>query len=290
MLIAGNSYALPGNDHFRDTMPISTASEAIIFLNEVGSLDPSPHWPNVDPGVFLQNLRTFTIAPLKFYEGKGTNFCSYSALSYVPVHYDPLGYSKFMVTLYREGKATLGKVEFTPGEAIKKQAGLLKYKGALDIHPAAQMWFLCLADHFKGYLNIFNRKYYPGAEDTKWAATNYSKFNRMLRKLFFLKVKARGSDLVRPWVGDRYEYLRKIMKTGIVFLYLNNRLLYKKDHVKIRFGIPTHFVLLLDIYKVDGGKIDIVYWDYGLKTLQQITPKFLRKIVYGITHCPTLPK
>src|SRR5258707_745990 len=110
-------HALPGNSGYRDTMPTSSSQEAIAFLNTIHKLDSSHYWPNVDPGIFLQNLKTFTISPLKFYEGKNTNFCSYAALTWVPLHFDPLGFSRFMLTLYREGKATLGKVTFTPGEA-----------------------------------------------------------------------------------------------------------------------------------------------------------------------------
>ena len=254
------------------------------FLDSLQELDSSKHWPNVDPVLFLQNLKTFAITPLKFYEGKGTNFCAYSALTYIPLNYDPLGFSRFMVSLYQNGKAKMGKSIFKPSSAVKKEAGLIKYKGALDISPAGQIWFLCLADHFKGYLNIFNRRYHEGDENTLWASTNFAKFNRMLRKLFILKVHAHGSDLIRPWIGNIYTYLSYLSKNGPVFLYLNNRLLYKKKHVvTTRFGIPTHFVLLLDIYKTNDNKINIIYWNYGKKTLQQIEPKLLRKIIFGIT-------
>jgi len=254
------------------------------FLDSLQELDSSKHWPNVDPVLFLQNLKTFAITPLKFYEGKGTNFCAYSALTYIPLNYDPLGFSRFMVSLYQNGKAKMGKSIFKPSSAVKKEAGLIKYKGALDISPAGQIWFLCLADHFKGYLNIFNRRYHEGDENTLWASTNFAKFNRMLRKLFILKVHAHGSDLIRPWIGNIYTYLSYLSKNDPVFLYLNNRLLYKKKHVvTTRFGIPTHFVLLLDIYKTNDNKINIIYWNYGKKTLQQIEPKLLRKIIFGIT-------
>jgi hypothetical protein len=267
-----------------DSNRISTQQQAIAFLDSLQKLDSSKHWPNVDPELFLQNLRTFAITPLRFYEGKGTNFCAYSALTYIPLNYDPLGFSKFMVTLYLNGKARMGKVVFKPGDAVKKEAGLLKYKGALDISPAGQIWFLCLADNFKGYLNFFNRRFHPGDENTLWASTNFAKFNRMLRKLFNLKVHARGADLVRPWVSHTYQYLKKRSADGPIFLYLNNRLLYKKKHVvTTRFGIPTHFVLLLDIYKTADNKVNIIYWDYGKKTLQQVNPRMLRKIIFGIT-------
>lgn len=266
-----------------DSIRLSTRQQAISFLESIRSLEPSTHWPNVDPALFLQNLKTFAIDPLQFYEGKGTNFCAYSALTYIPLNYDPLGFSQFMVKLYREGKAKMGRTFFEPGKAVRQAAGRLKYKGALDISPAGQIWFLSLADHFKGYLNFFNRRFEIGDENTLWASTNFAKFNRMLRRLFDLKVHARGADLVRPWISDTYEYLVELSARRPVFLYLNNRLLYKKRHVVTRFGIPTHFVVLLDIYKNPDGKVNIVYWDYGKKTLQQVEPKLLRKIIFGIT-------
>jgi hypothetical protein len=274
---------MPEGNSYRDSMDISTSGQALAFLDSVGHVDPSGLWPNVDPVLFFENLKAFAKAPLNFYEGKSTNFCAYSALTYFPLRYDPLGFSKFMITLFKTGTAKMGKVVFTPGLAIRTEAGLLRYKGALDISPAGQMWFLCLADRFKGYLNFFNKRFDKGDENTLWASTNFAKFNRMLRKLFFLKTRARGADLIRPWVGDRYNFLQKKMKEGMVFLYLNNRLLYKKKHVVTRLGIPTHYVLLMDINQTADGAVNIVYWDYGRKTLQQTDSKFLRKIIFGIT-------
>ncbi len=258
--------------------------DAILFLDSVGSLQKSTHWPNIDPGQFLKNLRVFAFTPLRFYEGKGTNFCAYSAITYIPLNYDPEGFARFMITLYQTGKATMGKVHFNPSRAVKEEAGKIKYKGALDINPAGQMWFLSLADRFKGYLNLFNRNFDKGDENTLWASTNFAKFNRMIRRLFEYKVKARGSDLIRPWISNIYDYLKEKSSKGPVFLYLNNRLLYKKKHIATRFGIPTHFVLLLSINQSHNGKIDIVYWDYGKKTLQQVSPRLLKKIIFGITH------
>ncbi|RYY62720.1 MAG: hypothetical protein EOO05_01635, partial [Chitinophagaceae bacterium] len=215
---------------------ISKQQRALAFLDSVGKLAPSRHWPNVDADLFLVNLRTFALTPLRFYEGKGTNFCAYSAITYIPLNYDPEGFSRFMVTLYREGKAKMGKVWFRPGKPIRTEAGLIRYKGALDISPAGQMWFLCLADRFKGYLNVFNRNFNKGDENTLWASTNFAKFNRMLRRLFLFEVHAKGSDLIRPPVKDLYSYLSEKITQGPIFLYLNNRLLYKKKHVVTRFG------------------------------------------------------
>lgn len=260
--------------------------KAIRFLDSVQRLDSSVHWPHVDPVLFMENLRFFAKSPLKFYEGKVTNFCAYMALTYLPLNYDPEYFSRFMVDLFINGKATFGTVHLNPGKRVRNEAGLIKYKGALDISPAGQMWFLTLADHFKGYLNIFNHRFDKGDENTFWASTNFAKFNRMLKKLFpQFEVHAHGADIIKPSVNDWLGYLSKKMQEGPVFLYLNNRLLYKKTHVKARFGVPTHYVVLLDIYTADNGKINIVYWDYGRRSLQQITPEFLDEIIYGVTNC-----
>ena len=266
-----------------DSNQISTRQQALAFLDSLQQLDSSKYWPNADPVLFLENLRVFTTTPFKFYEGKGTNFCSYFALTYIPLTYDPLGFSRCMVELYQKGKARMGKVMLKPGAAVRRKAGLLKYKGPLDISPAGQIWFLTLADHFKGYVNWLNLRFHDGDENTIWASTNFAKFNRMLRKLFPVKVHAKGADLIRPWVNDLPAYIDKKLKDGPIFLYLNNRLLYKKTHVVTRFGIPTHFVLLLNISRSKNKKINITYWDYGKKTVQQVDEEFLRKIIFGIT-------
>jgi len=258
-------------------------ADALVFLDSIQVLSKSKYWPHIDPLLFLQNLKSFTRYPLQFYEGKGTNFCAYSSITYLPLNHDPLGFARFMVRLYEKGEATMGKVKIKPGKRIRQAAGLIKYKGALDVNHAGQLWFLSLADQFKGYINMFNRRYQPGDENTLWASTNFAKFNRMLRRLFPYRVKARGSDLLRPWIKNVHSYLEEKIREGPVFLYLNNRLLYRKKYEATRLGIPTHFVLLLDIYETPEGKINIVYWDYGRKTLQQVTPRLLKKIIYGIT-------
>ena len=283
-IYCNHAKAIIKNEPEIDTVYTSTRQEAITFIDKIQSLEPSPFWPNVKPALFLQNLKTTIYQPLSIYPGRGTNFCGYGALSYLLLQDDPLGYTKFLLQLYKDGKATFGKVVFTPSASIMKAAGTLKYKGILDIRPAEQMWFLVLADHFKGYLNIFNRKYDPGDEDRFWASVNYAKFNRMVKNLLHYKIIARGADLIRPKVGDLYENMSEKLKTGIVVLYINNRIVHKKNHVAIKLGIPTHFIILQQITKVDG-LITLVYWDYGSRTLMQLSPSFLKKIVFGITYC-----
>ncbi|MEO6613670.1 MAG: hypothetical protein ABIN52_15950 [Chitinophagaceae bacterium] len=268
----------------RDTIVTSTRQQAIEFLNQVKELAPSAAWPNIEPGLFLQNLRASIEHPVTIYPGNGTNFCGYGALTYLFLLDDPLGFAKLLLQLYREGAAFFGETHFTPSDAIKKAAGLLRFKGVLDIRPAEQLWFLCLADHYKGYLNFFNRRYKPDDEDKFWASVNYSKFNRMLRKLLRYKVKAKGADLIRPRVGDRFAYISEKMKTGTVVLYINNRIVHKKNHVTIKLGFPTHFIVAEKI-SLENNLITLVYWDYGSRTQLQLSPAFFKRVLYGITYC-----
>ncbi|MDQ6756491.1 MAG: hypothetical protein M3004_06110 [Bacteroidota bacterium] len=273
-----------GKSTYYDTTQVSTQKDAIIFIEKIKELKASIYWPHINPQMFLQNVKENIYNPLEVYEGSNTNFCGYAALTYLPLHDDPLGYAKFMLRLYEDGKALIGKAFIQPAPGIQKAAGTLKFKGVLDIRPADQLWFLSLADHFKGYVNFFDHHYNPGDENTFWASVNYAKFNRMVKKLFNYKISCKGSDLMHPCISDLYTYLQDKMKTGTTVLYLNNAYLYKKKHQSLRPGIPTHYVILLDLIK-NENLITITYWDYGFRSVRQITPAFFKKIVFGISHC-----
>ena len=277
------SNATPRYQRVTDTIVTSTQQQAIAFIDTIKELPPSKFWPNIKPTLFLQNLKTNIHKPVSIYPGNGTNFCGYAALSYLLLQDNPFGYAKLLLQLYRDGKTEYLNVNFDPSSPIKKVVGTLKFKGILDIHPADQMWFLTLADHFKGYLNFFDHKYDPGDEGRFWASVNYAKFNRMVRKLLHYKIQAKGADLIRPGIGDLYQYINEKMKTGIVVLFINNRIVHKKNHT-IKLGVPTHFIVVEKISKVNDV-ITIVYWDYGGKTLLQISPAFLKRVVFGISYC-----
>lgn len=276
--------AIPGYDPGKDPAVTSTQQQAIAFIDNIKELDSSVYWPNIRPVLFLKNVKANIHNTLSIYPGNGTNFCAYGALTYLFLQDDPLGYAKLLLELYREGKAVFRNIVFDPSAAVKKAAGQLKFKGILDIHPAEQMWFLTLAGHYKGYLNLFNRKYDPDDENKFWASCNYAKFNRMVRNLLHYKLKTRGSDLIRPRVGDQYEYISDKMETGTVVLFINNRIVHKKDHRTIKLGVPTHFIVAERI-SLANDVITLVYWDYGHKTLLQLSPAFFKRIVFGITYC-----
>jgi len=286
--ICGTGNSTPLRRSLPDTIT-AAQQQAITYIDGNDTLSQSVYWPNIKPYLFLQNIKLNIYHPLGLYEGVSTNFCGYAALSYLFLHNDPLGYAKLLLQLYKNGTAKFAKVTFKPSPEIMQAAGTLRFKGILDIHPADQLWFLCLADHFKGYLNFFDKHYDDGDEDTFWAAVNYAKFNRMVKKLLGLEVEAAGSDLIHPDVGDLYEYISERIKTGTVVLYLNNLYLYKRSHTTLRLGIPTHYVILEQVSRDENGIITIIYWDYGARSLRQVTARFLRKIIFGISHCTKKP-
>lgn len=271
----------PGGN-ITDPPVTSTQQQAITYIEKIKQLKPSAYWPNIKPALFLKNLKINIHDPISIYPGKGTNFCGYGALTYLFLQDDPLGYATLLMQLYLDGKVKFRNILFDPSPAIKLEAGQLKYKGLLDINPAEQMWYLTLAGHYKGYLNIFNRKYDPGDENRFWASVNYAKFNRMTKELLNYNYKARGADLMRPKVGSLYNYISEKMKTGMVVLFLNNRILHKKDHVKVKLGVPTHFIVAEKI-SIQNDVITFIYWDYGRRTQLQVSTAFFKRIVFGIT-------
>jgi hypothetical protein len=260
----------------------STQKQAIEYIEKINELKPSSHWPNIKPALFLKNLKTNIHNIVSIYPGKGTNFCGYGALTYLFLQDDPLGYTTLLLQLYGDGKAAFRSVTFDPSPAIKLEAGELNYKGLLDINPAEQMWYLTLADHYKGYLNIFDHKFDDGDENRFWASVNYAKFNRMTRELLHYNSKAKGADLMRPKVGSLYNYISEKMKTGTVVLFINNRIVHKKDHIRLKLGVPTHFIVAEKI-SIENDVITFMYWDYGRKTQLQVSTDFFKRIVFGIT-------
>jgi hypothetical protein len=266
----------------------SARRQALDLIKNTKLPDSSIHWPNIRKDLFIENLIANIDYPLKIYQGVNTNFCGYAALSYLPLQDDPVKYTTFMMELYLNGKANWNNITFDPSKTIHNAAGTLRFKGILDIRPADQLWFLMLADHFRSYLNFFTRRFHPGSEDTFWAACNYGKFNRMIRQMLGWKVEAHGSDLIRAHVPNLFDYLTKSLRSGgTTYLYVNNTYLHKKNHNKFRTSLPTHYIVLESISRLpgDGDRVDIVYWDYGGRTLRQVDLRFLKRIIFGVSHC-----
>lgn len=255
---------------------------AITYLDSVGRLNSSKYWPAVNPVYFIQNLKRNIEKPVYLYAGRNTNFCAYAALSYILIQQDPQRYVRFMIELFNNGKAKYRKENFNPSEGVRMEAGRIMFEGELDRNHADQVWFLSLADNYKGYINFFNRRYSSGDENKLWASTNLAKFNRMLRRLTGREVHSKGSDLIRPSIKDLPGYLTEKLPNYDVYLYLNNTMLRKKNHNKLKKLIPTHYVVLLSAEE-EKNDITFTYWDAAFKTLRKVPVKTLKKILYGVT-------
>jgi hypothetical protein len=87
---------------------------------------------------------------------------------------------------------------------------------------------------------------------------------------------------MRPKVGSLYDYISEKMKTGTIVLFINNRIVHKKDHIRLKLGVPTHFIVAEKI-SIENDTITFMYWDYGRKTQLQVSTDFFKRIVFGIT-------
>src|SRR5258707_4614041 len=100
------------------TFANSTPQQALDLLKNTKLPDSSVWWPNIKGNLFLENLKANINFPLKIYQGSNTNFCGYAALSYLPLQNDPVTYTRFMLTLYLDGKATWNNIHFNPSPEI----------------------------------------------------------------------------------------------------------------------------------------------------------------------------
>ncbi|RXK61925.1 hypothetical protein ESA94_02630 [Lacibacter luteus] len=255
--------------------------QALSLVKQI-TLTKSNSWPNVNPDLFLANLKRNIERPVFLYAGRNTNFCSYAAVGYILLEQDPSGYVQFMLDLYTNGEALYANTTYKPAEAVRKTAGTILYEGELDRNDADQVFFFTLADHYKGYLNILHLKYKRDGELGLWAATNLAKFNRMLRAMMQTEIRCIGYDLVRVKQKHLVDSLQKKLAQGDVFLYLNNGILRKKNHNKVKKHIPTHYVVLKSIVE-ENGHITMTYWDAGFTTQRQIDTKALYSMLFGIS-------
>jgi hypothetical protein len=255
---------------------------ALDILNQSDTSSMSALWPNINPKYFFRNVRKNILYPAKINQGKATNFCGYAAITHLMITYYPEIYTRHLLSLYHSGEAAILHKSLTPSAAVRQAAGTLSNKGELDLLHADQLWFLTLADNFKGYMNIVDKKYNPGDENKIWAGTNYAKFNRMIKSFTDYPLTMKGSDFVRPMTSSFFNYISAQLDSGIVLLYVNSKFLYPHKFTLFKLRAPTHFIVLYDMKEVDG-LIDIKYWDYGLKTEQLITRKRLKKLIFGVT-------
>lgn len=262
----------------------SDIDKSIHKLDSLYRLSDTSYWPNVDREQFFNNLRFNLNHSIHFYQGHGTNFCGQAVVTLYLLRKEPEFYISMMYNLYTQGKLILhNNIVHNVSKVVVAHVGRLTNAGLLDKNVADQMLLLSMSDNYKGYLNFFTKKYTPGGESSLWSSTNYATFNHMLADFTGQKIHAKGSDLIRPSIADLYGYIKSKLDSNVVFIYLNNRVLYPTRYFNINMPIPTHYVLL-DSIIFDKDVYVIKYWDYGLITKIAVDEKIFEKLIYGITY------
>ncbi len=266
---------------------ITSLQEAAIQLlnQQLDTSKSSVFWPHVQPSAFYHNIKMNILYPERIYQGHMTNFCGYSALSVILCREQPREYVRMITDLYTKGETEFNGKKFNPSVAVLQTAGNLNGKGKLILNPADQLWLLALPDYFKGYMNL-DKKFSPGDENKIWAACTLGKFNNMSKTLGNYEITSFGSDMIRPVGKNNYEFIRAQMNKGMVVLYVNSKFLHPTKFRIFVLRAPTHYIIAYDIEKVNGV-IQLKYWDYGLKTVELMTPKRLKKMTFGIVRFNT---
>lgn len=242
-------------------------------------------WPHLEKNWFFDNLVLNVRQPLYLNQGKPTYFCGYAALTHYILLWNPEFYVDKILELYFKGSTEVSDRTLNSSDEIRQAAGTLYNKGKMDIRHADQMWFLVLADNYKGYLNNKDKTFDMGDENNFWAASNYKKFNNMLRSLTQKEIHAKGADLIGPVFLNYGKFIQNISKDHTVILYLNNKALYPNKFFRFILPTPTHFVVLYQMEEKEGHYV-LDYWDYGLRTKMNLKKRKLRRLVYGITYIP----
>jgi hypothetical protein len=252
------------------------------LLDGIEKLAPSKSWPEINPTLFLRDLKELVANPERVMQGRATNFCGYAATTYLLVLRQPEEFAIQLLRLYKHGETKFGKARLNPSRKVREQVGTLHAHGQLDSLHAQQMWFMTLADHFKGYVNWLDKKYSRGDENRFWAGTNFAKFNRMTRVLTNQKIYSEGNDVFQSEQYANEEKLRKLLSKGDVVLMTNSRIKKEARLSLFKPRLPVHFIVLKGI-KVKQHQVVVEFWDYGAVKTKEYSAKTWKKAIYGVT-------
>ena len=253
---------------------------ALLLLSQMDTSQHSPLWPAIRAGALFRNLRENVLYPERVYQGHYTNFCAYAALTVLLARENPENYVRNVVELFTRGETSVNGKTIKPSASVRAVAGTLEGKGILNLNPADQLWFLAMADAYKAYLNL-DQQFHPGDENKPWAICTIGKFNRMARELGGFRIESWGTDLFRPINKSTTNFIQEQLRKGIVVLYVNSNYLHPLKFHVLMMRAPTHYIIVHDIRETDG-MVELTYWDYGLKTVQQLSDERLHDMIFGI--------
>lgn len=235
-------------------------SKAVALIDQLDFLPKSAYWPEVNPKLFVENIRLNVLYPDSIHQGKYTNFCGYAVATYLYAQYDPVTYVSNMLDLYKHGEMRLlNSSVISPPFEVRRVAGSLQNKGVMVSRPADQMWYLALSAHFRGPINFLNRRFQRGDENTIWASMEYPKLNRLLQALFWGNIDKRSKGAIANANTHMAKDIMGKLSNGTIILFADDTF---KTKGKKKHMFPKHYLVIHGMEPTETG-YKITYWDYA---------------------------
>jgi hypothetical protein len=249
----------------------------------------SPYFKNIDTRNFIDNMKRRIIAPYKFCQGFGSQFCGPAALiANTLIEGNPVGYVQLMIDFYNQGEAVYfnGKdsIRLAPDEQTRSYAGRilegknepeakrrlrrgLEYANNSELlseNDADQLILLCLKYRYPG---LFGRGTFQRGDATKrvgFGATMFRQFTLIAGEFFALQYIAKGASLhdFLPLSKKVWTTLQEACAQNKTVYLMVDGPYFRKQSEFVFWG--SHFIRLFDV-RDNGKTIDLDIWDYGYR-------------------------
>jgi len=249
----------------------------------------SIYFKNIDTRNFIDNIKRRIIAPDKFCQGFGAQFCGPATLiANTLIAENPVGYVQLMIDFYNHGEAVYfnGKdsIRLAPNEQTRSYAGRI-LEGAkepevkkrmtkgreyvencelLSENDADQLILLCLKYRYPG---VFGRGTFQRGDAIKklgFGATMFKQFTQIVGDFFALQYTAKGASLhdFLPSRKKVWATLQEACTQNKTIYLMVDGPYFRKQTAFVFWG--SHFIRLFAI-RDNGKTIDLDIWDYGYR-------------------------
>lgn len=269
-------------------VPDSTAW-ALIEGFEQSRPEKSPYFKHLNTEKFIDNIKRRLIAPQKFCQGFGAQFCGPSALiANNLIATNPVGYVQLLLDFYRQGEAVYfngrDSIRLAPNERTRSFVGRIldgelipesrirEWKGdefvanseLLSENEADQMIILCLKYRYPG---VFGRGTFQKGDATKklgFGSTMFKQFMLIAGEFFALDYTAKGASMhdCLPSPEKVWPVITGACATEKTVYLMVDGPYFRNNSEFVLWG--SHFIRLHAIHD-RGDKIDLEIWDYGYR-------------------------
>jgi len=249
----------------------------------------SAYFKNIDTKNYIDNIKRRIIAPDKFCQGFGAQFCGPAVLiANTLIAENPVGYVQLMIDFYNHGEAVYfnGKdsIRLAPDERTRSYAGRIlegtkepeikkrikkgreyvENSELLSENDADQVILLCLKYRYPGF---FGRGTFQRGDATRklgFGATMFGQFTQIISDFFGLKYTAKGASL-HDFLPSRKKVWAALQEAcaqnKTIYLMVDGNY-FRKQSEFVSWG--SHFFRLFAI-RDNGKTIDFDMWDYGYR-------------------------